>query len=170
MIQDLKQFTWRQGVLSLFIFLGSLAPGSLVIFVFDRELFMALDTFKLILLSLAITLPVSLINIFCSSVFSEAFDQEWHREAEENEDQRERLLAAEVAVSFWVTSTVYYSALGIAFSNSQNIQSFAAYVFLGEVLVVFAAVYISGKLKWKARKGVRATEAVQLEESENMTK
>lgn len=131
----------------MFIFLGSLAPGSLVIFVFDRELFMALDTFKLILLSLAITLPVSLINIFCSSVFSEAVDQEWHRDAEEDEDQRERLLAAEIAVSFWVTSAVFYGALGVTFSNSQSIQAFAAYVFLGEVLVVLAAVSTSGWLK-----------------------
>ena len=163
MIQDLKQLTWRQGIITLFVFLGSLAPGALVIFVFDRELFMALDAFKLVLLSLAITLPVSLINIFCASTFSEAFDKEWNREAKEDEEQREMLLAAEISVSFWVTSMIYYVALGITFAHTESIQSFAAYVFLGEIMVVLAAIYTAGRLKWNAKKEER-TVSDKLEE------
>ncbi|MCP4597197.1 hypothetical protein [Neptuniibacter sp.] len=152
MIQELKHLTWRQGLISLFVFLGSLAPGALVLFVFDRELFMALDTFKLVLLSLAITLPISLINIFCASVFSEALDKEWHSEAKSDDEQKEKLLTAETAVSFWITSAVYYTALGVSVFKSQGIQSFATNVFIAECIVVLAAVFTAGKLKWKARK------------------
>jgi Na+/proline symporter len=135
----------------LFIFLGSLAPGALVIFVFDRELFMALDTFKLVLLALAITLPVSLINIFCASVFSEAIDKEWHKEAEADKKKKELLITAEIAVSFWTTSAVFYLALAITFLKSLDIMSFAGHVFIGEVIVVLAAVYTVVRVKWKAR-------------------
>lgn len=168
MIQELKHLTWRQGLVSLFIFLGSLAPGALVIFVFDRELFMALDTFKLVLLALAITLPVSLINIFCASVFSEAIDKEWHTEAETDKKQRELLLTAEIAVSFWITSGIYYMALAITLLKSQPVMSFAEYVLFGEILVVLAAVFTTGRVKWKARKASKEVLPEKFEEVEKV--
>lgn len=41
-----------------------LTPGILIIYVFLREVFLSLDTLKLLLLSMAITAPLSIINFF----------------------------------------------------------------------------------------------------------
>lgn len=46
-------------ILTVFV---TVIPGSLFLFLFNRELFMDVDSFKLILLSLAITLPFFVIN------------------------------------------------------------------------------------------------------------
>ena len=129
---------------------------------------MALDTFKLVLLALAITLPVSLINIFCAPVFSEVVDKEWHKEAKSDDKEKELLITAEIAVSFWITSGIYYMALAITLLKSQPVMSFAEYVFFGEILVVLAAVYTTGRVKWKARKGSKDVSPEKFEEVEKV--
>lgn len=58
MLEDLRGLKRSEWIMAAALFLGVLCPGLLVIFVFDRALFLQLDSLKLVLLSLSISLPV----------------------------------------------------------------------------------------------------------------
>ena len=57
----LKAEHWFSGLLMA---LATFAPGSLILFHYQRDLFLSLELGKIILLSLALTLPVILLNLF----------------------------------------------------------------------------------------------------------
>jgi hypothetical protein len=49
-------------IFSIIGFLNAIAPGYILILVYDRKLFLQLDVFKLSILSISITLPMILLN------------------------------------------------------------------------------------------------------------
>lgn len=57
MIKSIKDLNKSNILMISLAFIGVFSPGALTIFHFDKELFMELDTFKLVLLSTAISLP-----------------------------------------------------------------------------------------------------------------
>lgn len=63
----LKPITFVTVVL---IFLATICSGLLFIFVFSRKLFIEIDTFKLLLLSLSITTPFWLVNSAMVAIIS----------------------------------------------------------------------------------------------------
>ena len=60
----IKSITEDYFWLGLFDLMLLITPGFLLIFYFDRTLFMSLDTLKLILLSVAFVAPFALVNAF----------------------------------------------------------------------------------------------------------
>jgi len=64
LLNDLKNLKHHEISFGVLCFLGILAPGILIIFQFRPDLFQTLDTFKLIVLGLALTLPIGLYNSF----------------------------------------------------------------------------------------------------------
>ena len=64
-IKSLSPLTW---VFWTTFLLTTIAPGALAIFSFREDLFMLLDFFKLILLSMSITFPVWILNIVLVSM------------------------------------------------------------------------------------------------------
>jgi len=59
----LKAEHWFTGLLMT---LATFAPGSLILFLYQRELFVSLDLGKIILLSLGLTLPLIFTNLLLS--------------------------------------------------------------------------------------------------------
>lgn len=161
MISELKGITIRQSIIFLFVFLGSVSPGALIIFYFDRDLFINLDSMKLIVLSLAISLPVVLLNMFVAPIHTEASDKKENlerqnkSETEEVEEQKNskeeksESLLPELMVSFWITAVILYISVGLAFWNGASVKEFIGYAFIGQLLSYLTAfgTHLSNKRK-----------------------
>lgn len=63
-IKELKEVSPDMWFLVVVFLLATIIPGVLLLFLFDRGLFMEMDTFKLMLLAISITAPVWIVNIF----------------------------------------------------------------------------------------------------------
>ncbi|MGO2147280.1 hypothetical protein [Halomonas sp.] len=101
MFDQLKDLKWSQALLVIFGFLGLLAPGFLIIFLYKPELVIALDATKLILFSLALSGPVFAINL----VFV--------RSTSKSEETMRGLVSSVVALL--LTTTVLYVSLFLTY-------------------------------------------------------
>ncbi|WP_321324503.1 hypothetical protein [Thiomicrorhabdus sp.] len=63
MIKDVKDLTYIQVLSGMFGFFGMLSPGFLMLYLFKPEFITLLDTSKLILFSLSLTIPIVILNI-----------------------------------------------------------------------------------------------------------
>ena len=64
---------------TLYAIIGFILPGVLFIFVWNRTLFLEIDVFKLILLSISISLPFFIVNLFIiiiSNIVKEKLDND----------------------------------------------------------------------------------------------
>lgn len=177
MISELKSVTVRQSIIFLFVFLGSVSPGALIIFHFDRELFINLDSMKLIVLSLAISLPVVLLNMFVASIHTEASDQEDNSKRDDKSDTDEvetknnskegesGILLSELMVSFWMSAIILYLSVGVTFWYEASVKEFIGYVFIGQLMSYLSsfATHLSNKRK---RKKLASAEGLGLSEKE----
>ncbi len=68
-IKELKEVSPDMWLLIVVFLLATIIPGVLLLFLFDRGLFMEMDTFKLMLLAISITAPVWIVNIFIVGLF-----------------------------------------------------------------------------------------------------
>jgi len=66
--KGIPSVTW--GFVVLFI-IGAVLPGVLLLFLFKQELFLQIETTKLLFLSTSITLPVWVFNTFLHALFRE---------------------------------------------------------------------------------------------------
>lgn len=63
-ITDLRDLKHRQILAGMMAFLGTLGPGFLVFFHYQRDVFLRLETVKLAILALGITVPFVLAGLF----------------------------------------------------------------------------------------------------------
>ncbi|UTW03099.1 hypothetical protein KDX31_17500 [Amphritea atlantica] len=177
MISELKGVTIRQSFIFLFVFLGSVSPGALIIFHFDRDLFIDLDSIKLIILSLAITLPVVLLNLFVASVHSDSYDLKDKmndinkQKADEDEEtdlkqERDQVQLVQLIVSFWLSAVILYFSLGLACWSGASVKQFLIYVVGGQglaYLMTFGA-YLSSMRKRKKIASLEGNSLPKMEE------
>jgi O-antigen/teichoic acid export membrane protein len=97
-------------------FLGTLAPGFLILFHFKPELFEKYDVFKLIILSLSLTLPLLIINSLIAGImfYKLPDDEESTTETQKNVD------ATRAALS--INALVIYSSLLFCYFNSSSFK------------------------------------------------
>ncbi len=68
-VRRYKKLSWDQSLLGVAGFLGTISPGLLIVYLYKPDLFIGLDAFKLLLFSLALSMPVVFINILvCNSL------------------------------------------------------------------------------------------------------
>ncbi len=65
LISDIEKFKEETFWFILFDLIFLIAPGILILFYFDRTLFLSLEAMKLILLSISSTVPFIFINVLC---------------------------------------------------------------------------------------------------------
>ena len=70
---DLTKLKITTGFVAFLFFFVSVVAGAVVIFVFNRELFLQLSWFKLLLISLAISSPIVIINGIIAALFNVTF-------------------------------------------------------------------------------------------------
>ena len=71
LLSEIKELKQKQITLLIAVFLGTVCPGFLVIFHFRPELVERYDAFKLILLSLSLTMPLVALNTVLGAYFEE---------------------------------------------------------------------------------------------------
>ncbi len=64
LLKDIGELNAKQFVIAVGFFLATIGPGVLCLFLFKRDLFSDLDSVKVILLSVALTLPLANFNLF----------------------------------------------------------------------------------------------------------
>ncbi|WP_439488504.1 hypothetical protein [Algoriphagus sp.] len=81
------------------IFFATVSPGALFLFVYAREMFLGMDTFKIILLSFGITGPFWLLNTFPYIL--------WERSLIKELKSNSSLIAC-IAGTIWTVPIVYF--------------------------------------------------------------
>ena len=61
-VEQIRKLNQKEIIILITGFLSTIAPGTLILCLFSRDLFLELSSFKLILLSLAICLPWIIVN------------------------------------------------------------------------------------------------------------
>ncbi|MDR3058907.1 MAG: hypothetical protein LBU84_12305 [Prevotella sp.] len=118
------------------------ATGSLLIFVFDRELFLKLDTLKLILLSFGIIAPIFLTNvIICTFLVKKKISQ-----SESNNQIQGLIISSFIFIGTISLIPMYGTILTAIFANMSIYQGIAFIGFM-EVVGIGFAIFFSRKLK-----------------------
>ncbi len=108
LLADIKDMTLRDVSVGLLSLLLSVTPGFLILFLYDRELFIALDIGKLIALSFSVVAPFVVINFF---IFQKAEDS----------------IGARISSSTYLVLSIFASVLVI------DLSLLCAYVFRLEI-------------------------------------
>jgi hypothetical protein len=127
----LKPDHWFIGLLMA---MATFAPGSLVVFLYERDLFITLDFGKIVLLSLATTLPLVFINLILS--FPHALNNsslDLNRANSEALDTKQQVMS-----SCLLTAVSLYASLMISYFLKFNFTNFLISVV--SVNIVFAII------------------------------
>jgi Na+-driven multidrug efflux pump len=130
MLGDLKTLSWKQSIGGLFGFVGTVAPGFLLLYLFKPELISSLETIKVIIFSLALSVPIVLVNLPIAIYLSG-----------EHEDKYLPILFA-----MMLSSTVFYFALITTYLFNFNFKEFLIAVLVLQFLVSIVAI-IDRKIK-----------------------
>jgi len=114
-------------------------PGIMFVFLFSRDLFLETDTFKLILLSISITTPISLINSFLIGLIQKP-------ERNDNIDDNLQLITIFGNV---ISLPIIYIPLIVKLFIDISLQSGVSIVIALEILI-FTVAYIMHKLNSKS--------------------
>ena len=111
-------------------FVGTVSPGLLVLFLFKRELFLSLDFLKLILLSISLSLPIILCNLFLVGPISE-----------NNESKIE--IRDALAMALVVSSAVFYLPLAVMYLWGFSLHTFVWTLVSLEAVLAVGSVILS---------------------------
>jgi hypothetical protein len=126
--------------------ISTIIPGLLLVFLFREDLFMTVETVKLLFLSMGITMPVWLCNTL---FFAFAIDEET---VNKNDDEARNYLQLTGLIGAFISiPTLFIPALVKMFVDiSSNI---AFYIGLGiEIAIIIAFIVSMNKDKKKSRK------------------
>lgn len=118
-----------------------ICPGIMFVFLFSRELFIETDTFKLILLSISITMPISLINSLLIGLIQIDI-------INDNIDENLQLMNIFGNI---ISLPIIYIPLIVKLFVDISLQCGVSIV-IGLELAIFLIVYILNKLSSKSKK------------------
>jgi len=116
-------------------------PGIMFVFLFSRELFLETDTFKLILLSVSITMPISLINSLMIGLIQEP----------EKGDNLDDNLQLTVILGNIISLPIIYIPLIVKLFVDISLQCGVSIIIVLQI-AIFIIVYIMEKLHSKSKR------------------
>jgi len=141
-LSQMRNLSTSEVILAVSLFLATVATGALVIFSFDKGTFIELDTFKLLVLSASVTLPVLAVNVLLVEVAVQNLKSSFS----------DNLIMAGI-----LSSLVFYPPLLIRrFSSELTFNGFLGWLLLFEVIAVISmGVFLNEtENKGKSKKGV----------------
>ncbi len=129
MIKDIQSLTWNQTLGVIFGFLSSLSPGFLTLYLFKPDLVSNLDTFKIVIFSLALSLPIVVLNMALTFNLPPE---------DESESEFETALR-----SLFVTSVVFYPSILMAYIFKYNFKEFLSVLLLIQILIYIGSVIMA---------------------------
>jgi hypothetical protein len=124
-IEDIKSIEVEHFAAYTLIFLSLVAPGFLIIYLFKTQLFVSFGAFKLIVFSVALSLPLPTLNTFISGAILDA----------DNSDVHEYVLT-NISVSF----ICLYLSILIAYLWSQTFRGFLLTISIVEIVFVLVLI------------------------------
>ena len=140
--EDLKKVSANEIAFAITGFLSSVAPGFLILYLFKPSLVVSLDSFKLVLFALALTLPVISINFLAIAAAHPFLTKGAQSQIPNDSDRGQALINAMSASIF-----VLYPSIGLVFGFGLSFKTFlliiAAMQFL--MLMLLYAVFRAAK-------------------------
>lgn len=144
LIEKIKEKIFWQATL-VFVFL--ISPPLLVLFYFQRELFLSLDTFKIILFTISISAPIHLWNGLLFG-FSESINKFTKKSEDKQEDS---FLFKDFATAIFLGGLVLYVVLAFSYLNGWRLKTLlwivAVIEIITTILLVLRAVQKVKKIK-----------------------
>ena len=132
MISDIKSLSWRQTIGGLLVCTGAVCPGFLTLFLFKPELVTSLETIKILLFSISLSLPVVFVNLPVAIYVSEDEDDKYHP----------------ILISLLLSSKVFYPSLLISYLLDYQFKLFLMTIAIVQLLVA-STVIINEKFRRK---------------------
>ncbi|WP_129024148.1 hypothetical protein [Flavobacterium sp. YO12] len=117
-----------------------ICPGIMFVFLFSKELFLETDTFKLILLSVSITMPISLVNSFLIGLLQEP-------ERNDNLDDNLQLI---IILGNVISLPIIYIPLMVKLFIDISLQCGVSILIALEI-IIFLLAYILNRLSSKSK-------------------
>ena len=121
MLNEIKTLTQKQILGILFGFVGVVSPGLLIMFLYKPELVSSLETIKLIIFSISLSLPVVIINMIPSSYVSNEKDT----------------FSDDILIALFLSAVALYPSILISY-----IYNFSFTKFLFALLIMQAALIV----------------------------
>ncbi|MEK7629347.1 MAG: hypothetical protein AAB394_02375 [Patescibacteria group bacterium] len=144
---EIEKITKETFLLIFLDILFLISPGAIVIFYFYRDIFISLDTLKLVFLDIAIISPIVSINTFLSYGLFYKVD--------EDKKTGDELLFIAVTNSLLITSVVSYTSLAITHVFKSSLNDFLLYFAIFEM--VFFLIFLLINLKVNKVKKIKNT-------------
>jgi hypothetical protein len=136
---DILKLEYKHIWLCISVFLGTIAAGFLIVFHFKPELVEKYDIFKLLVLSLALTLPLLLINAVIAAFLYDRLPDDYENETAKNVDITKGALGLNAVV-------IYFSLL-VCYFASLHFKWFLGIVAGLEIFMLFGSVFVRHILK-----------------------
>ena len=134
MIKEIKALTYNQTTGAIMAFLSVVSPGVLLIYLYNPELFASLETLKLILFSVSLSLPIVFLNIPVAEIA--------------NTDDNN--IFEKLSLAFFLSIIIFYTAILIAYAFSLIFSDFLITLVITQALI--ATLFLIGN-KHNANKG-----------------
>jgi hypothetical protein len=133
---DLSKLSTISLMTLLMVFFATISPGALFIFIFSKELFLELDTFKLILLSFGLTSPFWIIN---------TIPYLYWENAPSNQKNTDSPFIACLSGGLWTLPVVYSPLVLFLFLELTTRNAFII-MFILEIIILLSIFIIERKL------------------------
>lgn len=127
LLSDLKGLKQNEIVILFIIFFSLLAPGAMIIYHYNPELFLKIDFWKLAILSTSITIPSLVFNIFFIPTFFKT----------------KQISYSTFIFGSFCTSMIYYSTFILAYFFKFNFKIFCITI-IGLQIVFFIVASLKG--------------------------
>lgn len=134
LVDEARKLKQNDIVLAVGIFISVIAPGFLTIYRYKPALVGSLDTFKLLIFSAALTLPMVIVSHFATSVLA----------GEKNKDEHAAIFATAMAM----TCLVLYLALLVSYFASLTFKWYLVSA-VGFQVLLFLVLYIDQRYSKK---------------------
>jgi hypothetical protein len=132
LVDQAKKIESLHFVSSILGFVGVISPGLLILFIFKRDLFISLDLLKLILLSISLTLPFILCNLFCV----------WILWDEVNKGREGNRLTIDLVLALYISTVIFYLPLAVAFLWRLSLHTYIWSLVVLEITFAIVSVFI----------------------------
>lgn len=132
-VDDFKKLEPSDFAITFGLFVSVIAPGFLTIFLFKPELVASLDTFKLLVFSSALTLPIVALNYIAIGVNQDASNSDRHIEA--------------FLFSMLITCSIMYVALLISYFGMTSFKVHLGMIAIVQLVVLVISYFVGKKAK-----------------------
>jgi len=110
--REIKGFKFSNYLIPIILFLGTLAPGFLLLYLYKPDMIKEFSSFKLCIFSLCLTIPIVVLNTTIVTLFS---SNEWYYEDKNNANGNDDIFEMYIIGGLGITFFLLYSLILCAY-------------------------------------------------------